>query len=398
MSRGRIQICAVSVAALLIVPGCSPDESIVVESKGPHHMVARYRQDEPPLVDPYRLEPAGAYGMDQSEDGYLLQSAAPIGIAEDGSVLVRDYRAKQIHRFAAHGEHIGSFGGEGSGPGEFQVLNPPMFDGVAIYCLDPLIERLTVYHWKGLLLETIPLDEGQFPGSQFSVFGFPGTYGYASIRNEVTRDPETRIPRYQEFEITLLNSKLKETAHPVQIRRDRPWQALNGDLSLTVIPPFRKLTAVVAVAPDRPIAWSFGDEFAFSTFDPENGRRWDVMLESHPAVPVTREMKEQYLEQTWGSRNLIQEARREVEFPDHLPVIDAMLWDSDGRLWIKEHPVPDQQIGLHRFQVFTDYGEWLFQQSLPVEPYRIESRRVFTVDTNESGNPVVRAYSMYEGP
>jgi hypothetical protein len=345
-------------------------------------------------MDPYEMVPGPVFGADQNADTYLMSVASPLGVSRDQTVLVRDFREMRIHRFSSGGDHLGAFGARGAGPGEYQRLNPPAFDGTLLYVVDHSNSRLTVVEAEGQVTQMTRLQGGEFQGWRFTVFGPLESRSFMTIEGSTSRDPETMVPRFRQLEIRLLNPSLELVSIPVSEVQDRPWTILRGDPSLQVIPPFENISAIVALAPDRPVAWSFGEEFKVDCYDPLTDQRWAFQI-PHKAQSVTDEMIEDYLE-TWATRGLIQVARREIKFPRHLPHIQTMLWDDEGRLWVQEYTSPETDFETFRFQVFSEGGEWLFQQDLVIVPSLIANDAIFAGSVDEDGNPVVSSYGLTE--
>ncbi len=391
--RRRLVIELILLFVSLACAACSSEQRNTVEtSDNDGVQLTRYLSPVPPSVDPYSLEPGTVFGTDQGSDTYFMSSASPLGVTSDRAVLIRDFREIRIHRFSSNGIHLGAFGGRGAGPGEYNLLNPPVFDGRLLYIYDSTNTRLTILDSYGHVTQTIRLEGDEFHGWRFTVYGPSESRGFLSVDGSTTRDPKTRVPRFRHLEVRLLDAGLELVSIPIDIVQDRPWTLLRGDLSLQVIPPFENLSAVIALSPDQPVAWSFGDEFRIDCYDPTSNRRWAFQI-PHESPPVTDQMIEAYLA-NWARRGLLEVARREIEFPRNLPHIQEMLWDDEGRLWVQEYKNPESDAESHRFQVFSAGGEWLFQQDLSMQPSLIAHRTVYTQSEDEGGNPVVRSYIL----
>jgi len=77
----------------------------------------------------------------------------------DGRIVVEDGQTSQLHLFAADGSHVGVRGGQGDGPGEFQVVNeitPGMGD--TLYVFDAAHGRLSALHPDNGFLRSVTFE------------------------------------------------------------------------------------------------------------------------------------------------------------------------------------------------------------------------------------------------
>jgi hypothetical protein len=155
----------------------------------------------------------------------------------------------------------------------------------------------------------------------------------------------------------------------------------------TVLPPFTRLGAAVAVAPDRPAVLWWPGEYRLDFLDVWNGERRATVLPVR-ARPVTRELREWRIA-FFTADGLDAEARRNLSFPDRLPHVGALTWGSDGRLWVMDYePVPEEAVS-YTYNVFTADGEWLCRQSFPFRPEAFTAGGVWRSTELDDGTPVV---------
>lgn len=72
----------------------------------------------------------GTPGQEGANEGDPFNKPTDIATASNGDIIVSDgYGNHHIHRYTADGQHIKTWGGEGSGPGEFTISHTVRLDG-----------------------------------------------------------------------------------------------------------------------------------------------------------------------------------------------------------------------------------------------------------------------------
>src|SRR5690606_13882612 len=71
-------------------------------------------------------------------------SGGAIAVDEDGTIAISQTQDHVVRFFDADGEHLGEFGGDGSGPGEFDSPTRLGWIGDSLWVYDPGLRRVTV--------------------------------------------------------------------------------------------------------------------------------------------------------------------------------------------------------------------------------------------------------------
>ncbi len=378
-----------SLLLLSIMGACASEKEIGVTVRDVGGVRERiYHDPTPPAVDPYLIEESTLFGTDQGGDTYLMTLPSPHALADDGTLYVIDARQTEAHRFAPDGTHLGKFGRKGQGPGEFFVLQDLTLDDERLYTNDPFNGRVTVMDLEGRLIEVVSFPD-ETPRTRFVIpYGFQEERGYILIEKNI-RYPSVagEVPQAR-FTILRLNSSLEIAAtlldstgiFKIVMIGERPMRQ-----------PFENLIPATGIAPDMPIAWSYGHEFRIDLMDPDDMTRWAVTI-PHEALPLSEELKESQL-RSYERLTSSNEARRKVTFPDRLPhmnSIDDLRWDLSGRLWVQEYRDHTAAGSKYRFYVFSRDGKWLFQQDLPIRPWLITENGFYGRATDDEGNPLVQ--------
>jgi len=95
-------------------------------------------------------EPSLTVGRTEGEEYEVLSSVTGAIRLSDGSIAVADGGARRVRLFDRAGRHLGSYGGAGQGPGEFDVLGLiGRWRGDSIGVWDSRLRRVTVFSRTG---------------------------------------------------------------------------------------------------------------------------------------------------------------------------------------------------------------------------------------------------------
>ena len=342
-------------------------------------------------LNPFTIEKAVTYGTDQGADTYLLSRPFPTGIDGDGILYVMDLMTA-VHRFGPDGTHLGQFYQRGQGPGEFTMLQDLVVDDPYLYSADLILNRMNVFDPDGTWLRsiTIPADAERSP--YWSIWGPPSERRFMVWHFHADRPTsDDAVTMHTGYRLNLLDPHFQIIATPMDTSWSQDIIQIDGR-SYSI--PFTIQRPQVALAPDLPVAWSWGKEFRVDFYDVRTGDRWATLIPVDP-VPVTSAMKEWYFEHIREPDRAAQ-VRRHIRFPEHAALIEntPLHWDRSGRLWIREFTDPTITGAPDRYQVFSRNGLWLFTQDLPSGVWLITAERVYCRDSLEDGTPVIQAWDF----
>lgn len=363
---------------LLLVIACSPSTEYAPysEERIGDTLVRSYHTDIPPILDPLSLLEPLYYGIDQSEDTYLLASARPLDVSDDGRLFVLDNRARTIHIFSVEGEHLTNFGREGHGPGEFSIF----LSGYVV------ADRLILWNGGNQALMQFDL-EGNYIGERrlprYSWAHDPIPFEFPDDLRYLLRRTTTEMNNAY-IEVHTLDSEFNK-AHAVLDTVIRPTTVLIGNSPTTH--PYSANEIIVATRPNLPVVYAYPTDYRICFEDVWREMKWEVKIPREPH-PVTQRHRELTI-QRYQRRNLEEEARRRLKFPPTLPVISGLRWSTDGRLWLRLYPAAAENIDSFEYDVFNSEGYWLFRQTLPESPSLITENGYYTSAQSESGEPLI---------
>jgi sugar lactone lactonase YvrE len=100
----------------------------------------------------------GTPGQAGEKEGAPFNSPTDIAVASTGDIIVSDgYGNHHVHRYTAAGEHICTWGGEGSGPGQFTISHSVRLDSQdRVWTCDRENGRLQIFDLDGRFLDEWP--------------------------------------------------------------------------------------------------------------------------------------------------------------------------------------------------------------------------------------------------
>lgn len=109
-----------------------------------------FRSNAPLWPDTAQLVLQSTIGVVEGPEEYMFASIAAFAVDRAGAVFVADFATNDIRKFDASGEHVMTFGGEGSGPGELRgAQGIGILPGGRIAVRDSRLLRINVYDGAG---------------------------------------------------------------------------------------------------------------------------------------------------------------------------------------------------------------------------------------------------------
>ena len=311
--------------------------------------------------------PRISIGVLEGDPAYQFFNARQAVRLRDGRIVVGDGGSREIRLFDAQGGHLTSFGGEGSGPGEFQRLSwlgMVGTDSVVVY--DQPLRRMTVIE-----LSTGELREVSFARSANTFF--PMVLGHTST-GEVIAQLIARV-RGADLPAGLLRDSLHvlrfspdartvdtigSFAHQIRDVRMRSIGETRRRIPATL--PFSP-TAVTAFRDDRIWAGT-GEAYAIRGYDVD-GRLDRILRRSVEAEPITSGDIDRLVGH-WRDFYAGRLGNPEIAFfiatleetppPERFPAYSSLAIDADENLWVGAFRRPFDEA--RSWDVFAPDGVW----------------------------------------
>jgi hypothetical protein len=273
-----------------------------------------------------------------------LGSIGEVGFLSDGSLLVEDHQADEVHLFDAHGDLERLVGGAGSGPGEFQNLTElTVTPGDTVFTFDRRLNRVSVFGPEGGLLRTVALtrEDGGRSTLAMDVWALDSDHLLLHRLSAWDSLNTAPLPRRDQREVVLfpLDRVGGARGDPIRFAGGYSVEFDMGDAGS----PFAN-EPIIAVGGGRIVHGSgLAYELTLSTPDlvPERIVRWGGW-EKPLTEDVLNEVRGQYeagWEEIRAQRPDLVESLMDALFspnvlPELLPALGPVVLDEGGRIWV----------------------------------------------------------------
>jgi len=308
-------------------------------------------------------EPRLEIGEQSGDAAELFSNVAGVVLASGDRIVVADGASGTIRLFSLDGATIGTTGGLGEGPGEYNSLaHVGLASEDTIIALDPVLQRVSVLEPNGEFVRSV-----RVPPEQAGVF--PRPLGVFAERHvflgalDPIPDAQQGLSRRQ---LRVVSMDIADgTANDVGSFLG-PEELIDGPRSIAYT--FGASTEV-AVAKSK---WAVisTDSAVFRVFD-ENGlhtiARWpsDGALVTQALLTAAMEARISRMPAGVSPRTIERLRAKVVDetVAPRLPVARSVVMDEDQNVWVELYPTPGaEQV---EFEVFSAEGRWLGKVALP---------------------------------
>lgn len=355
----------------------------------------------PEGLEVWRFAEAPAMSIGASGGGGPDVFGSVTGVARrsDGVILAGDGQAAELRAFSPEGEHLWTAGGSGSGPGEFDALGTgqgPALLGDSAVAVDLADGRAEVFDRDGTYARGFVLEPPRVPvGGVRLLQGVLAGGGVVTASPVSQAAPETGYRRQERaLSIHEPDGPARATVGIFPASEFAVVETGDPDGSLTGRGVAMGRTTVFSVAGDR-IAAAPQDRFDIFVFDGEGEPVRVVRVDVEP-VAVDAGVRARYVEaglegvQDPQRRAEVRESREQAPYPETLPVLERVLLDTEGRLWVAEWVAPYEEADA-RWWVIDRAGEFVAHVQVPSDfvPHRIEADEVIGVRRDALDVPYV---------
>ncbi len=335
---------------------------------------------------------------DPSEPGSMLMYPTDIDLDNDGYIYIADSGdIQKIVVFTPEGTYERSFGGYGSGPGEFQNLSITSVDNGVVHLFDPNLHRMTRYSCSGRFIDVTALRTG---GTDRAIL-LPDLNQVLTIRRirgrGNNRNEEDSF--FVRAKVTILDSGQTEIisieSNPVRYmafnKKDRSVQAL-------YFAPFPN----VAFSQQYGFVMTTGAQPVVNQYDRSGYLSRKIMLDL-PLEPVTqadRTRTTEYVKARLANVRNPEPGRyenRELLFAEQQAYWRDIRIDEYGYIWLKrfwDFDVLDQGLGTTCYVIHPN-GEWLGTCYLPNASGSFFNGKYVTFITDEeSGEKIPTIFNI----
>ncbi len=264
----------------------------------------------------------------------------------DGSILVANTSTLQVRQFDSRGKFLRSFGGKGSGPGEFQSLDKmEVLAGDSILVADHMLRRFTVFSPTGVVQRTVvirPPFKRRVP-DVVSVFHDGKIVVGSSDVDNVSPRPQ---PYYFTQHIYVYGSVTGEPVSEVGVfpQSEHFAQATPPEMGGTAYWSLAYGRTLTVATVDSRILVGDGTTFELRYYLP-GGKLNEVVRSAEKPPLLTQLDKDAFrtkaLEGEKGAGRLLTEKMLDaMPYPATIPAFKTFFVAEDGLIWIERYPRP----------------------------------------------------------
>lgn len=338
----------------------------------------------------------GGTGANPGSELYRVTSGIRL---DDGRIVIANAGTAELRFFDSTGQALGSVGGRGGGPGEFQVL-----DAVRRYGSDSLVAfdsrqgRMTFYDLQGNLsrVSTIMAGGG---GNRPFLQGTLGVFDDNTLfmttldpfGEESPTGPRRAVERAFRFSAdgALLDSLGSFRGLEIYV------ETSGGGYRTT--PRIFGYSTVYASTGSHFFAGS-NDRYEISRYT-ANGLFDMSIRRIHDAVAVGPHHRDLFVQSRTANmspanRMAFEERFRISQPPETFPAYSGILADREDNLWVRGYLPPDEENV--RFSVFDSHGGWITDVDVPddITVLEIGSDYVLALWTDEMDVEYVRLFGL----
>jgi hypothetical protein len=321
------------------------------------------------------LKPLYTIGGGDSPD-QEFSSISSIAVRDDGAIYILDSKECRISAFDAQGRFLFSFGKKGQGPGELAgPISLSLTPSKEILVEDALSRRLAFFAFDGKFLRHQSTAEGM------ALAGL-----VMDARGRIVARTMNFADGKIGFDIKTVDRDLKPLKSLARVDLAKMGQGkmdpLSGAPGLLVAPDVR---GNIFLGNPR--------GYAISVFDFE-GRLLRTMEREYDPVPVGEEDEEEILKMAGqatatGGFNL----KEMILFPDFFPAYRNFIVHPDGTLLVltfEKSKIKKENF----YDIFDPDGRYVFRFSSAVNFYSWQGDRLYGVEENEEGFPVLKCFRV----
>jgi hypothetical protein len=300
----------------------------------------------------------------------IFTSPGSIKADDQGNIYILDVKLSHIRVVDPQGKLIRTIGKKGQGPGELGLPRwMEMTTNKDIMVYDVGNRKVTHYSLQGEVVKEYSIAE-----HGFIIRIRPDSLGNYIVGVSVP-DPE-----YSIYEIKKFNTNFSPVCDLCSVRFKRPGQ--------DVFEPLRGSTLRFYLTLDDNIMWGDGETYELRVID-QTGKLLRKIIKDYEPRKVTKEEKEKLTEELKG----ITDRGLTLKLAKHYPPYQHFYIDAEGRIYVRTwKPTEDEKGWFYDF--FDADGRYIAHQALSVSPWFFTKDKVYTMDTDEDGFPIVRRFRL----
>jgi len=264
-----------------------------------------------------------AIGEDDGVGEIILFQPGAYLVDSDGNIYICDRSDQKIKVFDNDGVYFNSFGGKGSGPGEFQSF------GRMLWLPD---ERMIISDYRNRRTSFFKKD-GEFLHSfqwknRISTFHLTTDSSFTCEENVFEEDRKLFIKTF--------NFKLEELSNYGEFAPYGFHTISSGDMAFSISLPYDPHSIFTGDQKNQWLYHCMNSEYTIEVFD-QNGKLFRKIDRPYEPVPFTSKDRDEYIEGFSRMDNdpIFVKMAKEIELPSIKTITDRMIVDEQSNLWIE---------------------------------------------------------------
>ena len=315
-------------------------------------------------------------GTDDGEPKWqVFGSHVDLVVGDEGQMYMADRPSGNIFIVSTSGDLLGTFGGRGSGPGEYQMLGGLWWveDGPEVWFSDANLRRVSRFTPDGKLIDT-----KRFSGVEESFVGLLQIAGRRFLGRKPQHEGEQVLTQY-----AFLDDDLQWDREFITLLSQRMWRSPDGNW-IAYWPRFEGRPRIATFSDGR-IVISDPRNSWITIYSPE-GEAEIRFVRDWVAPPITAEERREFYRSVGNLTE--QQVAASARLPEAGPPFQQMVTDDESRIWVQRTRTAEseQMGGGFEYDVFDTEGRWLGTQPLDFTPLIIKGGYLY--DTRQ-GNEVI---------
>ncbi len=317
----------------------------------------------------FTLEEEMAWGQKTDSQDHFFASIRALQVDEAGNIYVLDPKDCQIKIFHKEGKFVQAVSRKGQGPGEIQLpLTMEISGGDTLVLYDMGKTCFSLFSLSGEFIRQKSAAE-----YLYLIRVRPDHSGHYIVQTPV------RTPEKTEYQILLLDSDFELINEVVSIEEKRTPSGIISMLSPQVY---------YMVTREGHILFGYTKNYELQLLD-QKGSLLKKIIKDYEPLPVTREVKERMIKERFEELGGLPEGYK-TEFPDQYPPFRYFILDSEERIFVRTYEKSED--GDYIFDIFDPEGRYLGSRPLPDRPAVLKDGKLYTIEEDAEGYPLVKRY------
>jgi hypothetical protein len=325
----------------------------------------------------------------EDKDGNVVFIDPWLSLVDDEeNIYIIEKKDKFIRVFNSDGKQIKTIGAKGSGPGEFQAISPSLAvtkDGKTIVP-DPTSRRINFFDSSGRFIKSF-----RWRTSNSNILLIKKT---SFIENTMVNSGDA-LGRYMLMTVNEVDFDGNERRIEGEYSVTRYSPIRVGDMQVFYNEPVVRMSIFIGDQDRERFYHCINNKYIIEVYD-GSGKLFRKIDRSYKPVRFTDADTSNYRASLMGFSEEIVKAIMDREMPKEKSIVEKMLVDNNGNLWIQtnEHKHTEDKI-LTAFDIFNSDGRYIAKVWSSVIPRILKKSRMYLLETdNNAGYQALKRYKM----